>query len=243
MMKRILAVFLCSTLLFCFTACNESTNANLHPTESTTQKETINTESVDTTAQPTKPTTEATESPTQPTEAPTQPTEVPTQPTEAPTQPTEAPTQETKTPTKPTEVPTKPSEPPTNLPTEPPTVPPTEPVPTENNTENQTSAIFNTKNIKRITLYAYYGAGKGSDVPAENLDEIIAWLNSFAIDEEAPELLPPGTNTIHVEIEYSDGTIIKQGTDITIIDGVTYYLSSDSPPDCYEKILSKVSIF
>ena len=232
MMKRILAVFLCSTLLFCFTACNESTNANLHPTESTTQKETINTESVDTTAQPTKPTTEATESPTQHAEAPTQPTE-------APTQPTEAPTQETKTPTKPTEVPTKPSEPPT----EPPTDPPTEPVPTENNTENQTSAIFNTKNIKRITLYAYYGAGKGSDVPAENLDEIIAWLNSFVIDEEAPELLPPGTNTIHVEIEYSDGTIIKQGTDITIIDGVTYYLSSDSPPDCYEKILSKVSIF
>ncbi|MBQ8768872.1 MAG: hypothetical protein IJZ15_04415 [Oscillospiraceae bacterium] len=229
MMKRILAVFLCSTLLFCFTACNESTNANLHPTESTTQKETINTESVDTTAQPTKPTTEATESPTQH--------------TEAPTQPTEAPTQETKTPTKPTEVPTKPSEPPTEPPTDPPTDPPTEPVPTENNTENQASAIFNTKNIKRITLYAYYGAGKGSDVPAENLDEIIAWLNSFAIDEEAPELLPPGTNTIHVEIEYSDGTIIKQGTDITIIDGVTYYLSSDSPPDCYEKILSKVSIF
>lgn len=214
MMKRILAVFLCSTLLFCFTACNESTNANLHPTESTTQKETINTESVDTTAQPTKPTTEA---------------------TEAPTQPTEAPTQETKTPTKPTETPTTPSVPPTD--------PPTEPVPTENNTDSQTSAIFSTKNVKRITLYAYYGAGKGSDVPAENLDEIIAWLNSFAIDEEAPEILPPGTNTIHVEIEYSDGTITKQGTDITIIDGVTYYLSSDSPPDCYEKILSKVSIF
>lgn len=225
MMKKLLAVFLCGVMLLCFTACDESTNTNTQPTEGTTQYETNSTESVNTTTQPTEPATEA--------------TEPPTQHTEAPTQPTEAPTQEMKTPTKPTEVPTKPSEPPTD----PPTDPPTEPVPTESNTENQTSAIFNTKNIKRITLYAYYGAGKGSDVPAENLDEIIAWLNSFAIDEEAPELLPPGTNTIHVEIEYSDGTIIKQGTDITIIDGVTYYLSSDSPPDCYEKILSKVSIF
>ena len=172
MMKRILAIFLCSILLFCFTACDKNTGV----------------QSVDTTTQPTEPTTEATEPPTQQTELPT------------------------------------------------------EPVPNENNTDSQTSAIFNTKNVKRITLYAFYGEGKSSDVPAENLDEIIAWLNSFAIDEEAPEILPPGTNTIYVEIEYSDGTVIKQGTDTITIDEVTFYLIHDAAPDCYKEILSKVSI-
>ena len=74
----------------------------------------------------------------------------------------------------------------------------------ENGTNNQEIAIFNTKNIKRITFYAYYGNGKGSDVPVEHLDEIITWLDSFTIDKEVPELIPPGTNTINVEIEYFD---------------------------------------
>ena len=158
--------------------------------------------------------------------------------------PTEAPVIPTEAPVIPTEAPVIPTEPPTEPPTDPPTDPPTEPVPTENNTENQTSAIFNTKNIKRITLYAYYGAGKGSDVPAEHLEEIITWLDSFKLDtdRDVPEILPPGTNTIHVEIEYLDGTITKQGTDITIIDGVRYYLSKDVFPDCYREIISKVSI-
>ena len=192
MMKRILAIFLCSAMLFCFIACSENNGINSQPTEIATQNETAGTESTDMTEQPTKPTTEVTETPTTPSESSTNP--------------------------------------------------PTDPVPTENNTDGQTSAIFNTNNIKRITFYAYYGSGKGSDVPAENLSEIIAWLNSFAIDEEAPDILPPGTNTVHVEIEYSDGTIIKQGTDIIIIDGICYYLKSDAVPDCYEEILLKVSI-
>ena len=162
-----------------------------------------------------------------------QPTEIATQNETAGTESTDMTEQPTKPTTEVTETPTTPSESSTN--------PPTDPVPTENNTDSQASAIFNTNNIKRITFYAYYGSGKGSDVPAENLSEIIAWLNSFAIDEEAPDILPPGTNTVHVEIEYSDGTIIKQGTDIIIIDGIRYYLKSDAVPDCYEEILSKVS--
>ena len=161
-----------------------------------------------------------------------------TQPTEFKTEPTEFPTQQTELPTEPTVAPTEP--------TTAPTAPPTEPAPTESttqaDTDNQTVAIFNTKNIKRITLYAYYGWGNGSDVPAEHLDEIIAWLDSFSIGSKAPEILPPGTNTIYVEIEYLDGTITRQGTDITTIDGVTYYLRSDDPPDCYGEIISKTSI-
>ena len=113
----------------------------------------------------------------------------------------------------------------------------------QNDTNNQATAIFDTKNVKRITFYAYYGNGKGSDVPAEHLNEIITWLDSFTIDEEAPELVPPGTNTIHVEIEYLDGTIVKRGLDTATVDGITYYIKGDTAPECYYKeIVSKTSL-
>ena len=112
----------------------------------------------------------------------------------------------------------------------------------QSDTSNQETGIFNTKNIKRITFYAYYGNGKGSDVPAEHLDEIIAWLDSFTLDKEVPELLPPGTNTINVEIEYFDGTIVKRGLDTATVDGITYYIKGDTAPECYEEIISKTSL-
>ena len=114
----------------------------------------------------------------------------------------------------------------------------------ENGTNNQEIAIFNTKNIKRITFYAYYGSGKGSDVPAEHLGEITTWLNSFKIDtdREFPDLVPPGTNTIHVEIEYLDGTVVKEGLDTATVDGITYYIKGDTAPECYEEIVSKTSL-
>ena len=112
----------------------------------------------------------------------------------------------------------------------------------QNDTHNQATAIFNTKNIKRITFYAYYGNGKGSDVPAEHLDEMIAWLDSFTIDKEVPELLPPGTNTIHVEIEYLDGTVVKEGLDTATVDGITYYIKGDTAPKCYKEIISRTSL-
>lgn len=114
----------------------------------------------------------------------------------------------------------------------------------ENGTNNQEIAIFNTKNIKRITFYAYYGSGKGSDVPAEHLGEITTWLNSFKIDtdREFPDLVPPGTNTIHVEIEYLDGTVVKEGLDMATVDGITYYIKGDTAPKSYEEIISKTSL-
>ena len=112
----------------------------------------------------------------------------------------------------------------------------------QNDTHNQATAIFNTKNIKRITFYAYYGNGKGCDVPVEHLDEIITWLDSFTIDKEVPELIPPGTNTINVEIEYFDGTVVKKGLDTTTVDGITYYIKGDTAPKCYEEIISKTSL-
>ena len=102
-------------------------------------------------------------------------------------------------------------------------------------------AVFDTKNIVRITFYAYFGGGKGSDVPAENMAEIINWLNSFAVGEKAPEILPPGTGTWQVEIEYADGTVVKRSIDTITINGVIYYLKSDPWPEILEKIMSMVS--
>ena len=115
---------------------------------------------------------------------------------------------------------------------------------TPNNPENITSpfaTIFKTDNIKRITFYAYYGQGKGSDVTDENMTEIINWLGTFAIDKKADDLIAPGTNTYCVEIEYLDGTIVKEGLDVIIVDGVSYYVKSSPNPDCFWEIISKTS--
>ena len=104
-------------------------------------------------------------------------------------------------------------------------------------------SVFVTENITSITFYAYYGGGKGSKVPTEYMTEIKTWLDSFTIVREATdEDVPPGTNTYYVEIEYSDGTIIKEGLDIIIIDGTRYLLENEPSPDCFMDIISKTSL-
>jgi len=127
-----------------------------------------------------------------------------------------------------------------------------ETAPADSSTENtsddsataskETNSVFKTEDAVRITFYAYNGGGKGSDVSAENMTAITNWLDSFTIGEKAPEILPPGTNTYYVEIEYSDGTIIKNGLDTIKKDGVTYCLKSDKKPECFMEIISKASI-
>ena len=105
-------------------------------------------------------------------------------------------------------------------------------------------SVFVTENITSITFYAYYGGGKGSKVPAENMVEIINWLDSFTIVREATdEDVLDGTNTHYVEIEYSDGTVIKEGLDIVIIDGTRYLVEKEPHPSCFEDILSKTRLY
>ena len=104
-------------------------------------------------------------------------------------------------------------------------------------------SVFVTENITSITFYAYYGGGTGSKVPTEYMTEIINWLDSFTIVREATaEDVPPGTNTYYVEIEYSDGTIIKEGLDIVVIDGTRYLLEKEPYPSCFENIISRTSL-
>ena len=103
-------------------------------------------------------------------------------------------------------------------------------------------SVFVTENITSITFYAYYGGGKGSKVPTEYMTEIKTWLDSFTIVREATdEDVPPGTNTYYVEIEYSDGTIIKEGLDIIIIDGTRYLLENEPSPDCFMDIIYQIN--
>lgn len=78
-------------------------------------------------------------------------------------------------------------------------------------------------------------------MPAENMAEIIKWLNSFTVGEKAPNILPPGTGTWQVEIEYADSSVVKRSLDTITIDGVIYYLQSDPWPEIFERIMSMVS--
>ena len=158
--------------------------------------------------------------PSTPTEGPITPTDDPTSPTDDPNEPTEDPTIPTDDPTSPTDDPTFPTDDP-NEPVEGP------------------KAVFRTEDIIRITFYAYYGDGTGSDVPTENMSVITAWLGSFTVGEKAPDLLPPGTNTYFVEIEYADGTVVKEGLDVIVIDDTLYLLDNDTYPDCFREIISK----
>ena len=151
--------------------------------------------------------------PSTPTEDPTTPTDDPTSPTDDPTSPTDEPNEPTEDPTIPTDDPNEPVEGP--------------------------KAVFRTEDIIRITFYAYYGDGTGSDVPTENMSVITAWLGSFTVGEKAPDLLPPGTNTYFVEIEYADGTVVKEGLDVIVIDDTLYLLDNDTYPDCFREIISK----
>ena len=89
-------------------------------------------------------------------------------------------------------------------------------------TQIYSSMIFNTDNIKRITFYAYYGHGKGSDVTDKDMTEIINWLETFEIDREVDDLIPPGTNAYCIEIEYLDGKVVEKGLDVGEIDGSLY---------------------
>lgn len=108
----------------------------------------------------------------------------------------------------------------------------------EESSVNGTS-VFDMKNIKRITFYIDYGLGKGNDVSADDIEEIKKWLETFTIDKKVDGTSPPGTNTVYVEIEYLDGTIVKNGIDEIEVDGASYYIKRAMPPDCFQEILTK----
>lgn len=98
-------------------------------------------------------------------------------------------------------------------------------------------SVFKTENITRITFHTLPSGGQGFEVPNEYLAEITTWLGSFTVDKKADKALAPGSNSISVEIEYADGTSVKNGLSTTKIDGSTFYMKSEPAPECYFKIL------
>jgi len=136
----------------------------------------------------------------------------------------------TADPTASTEAPAKPTDAPT--------------APTENTSAATTPPVpavgpFDTENIVKISFYLCYGEGAGYDVPAEYMDEIIAWLATFTVGEDATGKLRPGVNWKHVEITYADGTVIKNGTDTVKIDGREYFWVKEKEPDCITGVILK----
>lgn len=110
---------------------------------------------------------------------------------------------------------------------------------TEENTK-PTGLVFNTKDIINITFYRYGGnKNTGVQVPAENMTEIIKWLETFTYGEKAPDVPPPGTNTISIKIEYADGSVVEQGLDTAAVNGVVYKVERDIYPECYQELVLK----
>lgn len=151
-------------------------------------------------------------------------TQMPTDPTK-PTSATVAPTQPTTVPTEPTTMPTDPTE---------------HTSATSATSPALENGVFDTKNIVRITFYLYYGMFEGSDVPEAYMDTVIAWLGTFTAGEEAEYPVRPGTNTRYVEIEYADGTVVKNGLDTVTVNGKEYHLKKAAEPDCITEIISKI---
>lgn len=100
--------------------------------------------------------------------------------------------------------------------------------------------VFKTENIVHITFYTLPNSGKGFEVPSEYMDEITTWLGSFTIGPKVKDdVLAPGSNSISVEIEYADGTVIENGLSTIKIDGVEYYMEHEDAPECYLEILEQ----
>lgn len=77
-------------------------------------------------------------------------------------------------------------------------------------------------------------------MPSEYLEEIATWLGSFRIDEKVKDkVLAPGSNSISIEIEYADGTVLKNGLTTTKVEGVDYYMKHEDAPQCYFEILEQ----
>ena len=108
--------------------------------------------------------------------------------------------------------------------------------------EDKNVQIFKTENIKRILFYNDTTLEE-VEVPEKHLAEITTWLESFTIDKEVENNhLIPGSDAYCVQIEYEDGTIVKNGLSITEIDGKEYYMKSADTPECWQDIFENQTV-
>ena len=98
--------------------------------------------------------------------------------------------------------------------------------------DNSTPA-FETENISKIAFQ--FGPLEEVEVPSEDLEEMTEWLETFKIGDRVKrrEELPPGTNSVSVRIEYSDGTIVENGLSTIKLDKKEYHLIYSDAPQAY----------
>ena len=100
-----------------------------------------------------------------------------------------------------------------------------------------TTPVFKTQNINSITLFRYPDCEDGVEVPDEYMEEISAWLRTFTVGKKTKEVLC-GINMFTFRVEYSDGTVLVNGTDTITIDGVTYHLKKGLEPECINQLFA-----
>lgn len=102
--------------------------------------------------------------------------------------------------------------------------------------------VFETENIKGVTVYSMPDFEEGIAVPDEDMDVVIQWLGSFRLDKEAGKAgdkLDPGTGILSFAIEYLDGTIVESDAITITIDNTIYYMKSESRPVCIEELFAE----
>lgn len=107
---------------------------------------------------------------------------------------------------------------------------------------DMTQPVFETENIKGVTLYSMPDFEQGIPVPDEDMDAVINWIGSFRIDKKAGkegDKMDPGTGIRSFAIEYLDGTIVESDANTIIIDGTVYYMKSESRPVCVEELFAE----
>ncbi len=105
------------------------------------------------------------------------------------------------------------------------------------------SPVFETENINSVILFSIPHNEQGVNVPNEYMEEIIKWIGTFRLDRKAEGMLDPGTNTISIRIEYSDGTSVESGVNTIDLNGVTYHMTHERAPKSLDELLSKKKPF
>lgn len=107
---------------------------------------------------------------------------------------------------------------------------------------DMTQPVFETENIKGVTVYSMPDFEEGIPVPDEDMDAVIHWISSFRLDKKAGkegDKLDPGTGIRSFAIEYLDGTIVESDANTITIDGTIYYMKSESRPVCIEELFAE----
>ena len=107
----------------------------------------------------------------------------------------------------------------------------------KSNKIDTTTPVFKTQNINSITLFRLPDCEDGVEVPDEYKEEVAAWLGTFTVGKKTEEVLC-GINMFTFRIEYSDGTVLVNGTDTITLDGVTYHLKKGPEPGCINKLFA-----